>query len=235
MRLCDVPGCGRKHDANGMCATHRQRYLRYGDVLARVPVGVRRAQCDVEGCLNRHSSGGFCQKHYRRYRKFGDPLATAVVRAKPCAVHGCETTACVYGYCQTHTHRYTTWGTSEPPVRRANPLVRALHGAVEEPAPVHMPDGTLPCWIVPPMAGDRRRVRYQGVYTLAYRVTYAVLVAPIPDGLTLDHLCFRGHCVNPWHLDPCPDSVNTRRWIAIHGTPRRDPVTGQWKIAKATS
>jgi hypothetical protein len=34
----------------------------------------------------------------------------------------------------------------------------------------------------------------------AHRVSYEAFVAPIPDGMTVDHLCFRPPCVNPDHL-----------------------------------
>jgi hypothetical protein len=27
---CEIPGCGRRHDARGLCATHYSRWLRYG-------------------------------------------------------------------------------------------------------------------------------------------------------------------------------------------------------------
>ena len=32
---------------------------------------------------------------------------------------------------------------------------------------------------------------------------------PLPDGLVLDHLCFRRSCANPDHLDPVPAVVNS--------------------------
>lgn len=44
-----------------------------------------------------------------------------------------------------------------------------------------------------------------------HRVTYMALVGPIPDGLTLDHTCRNKRCVNPWHLEPVPSAVNTKR------------------------
>lgn len=40
-----------------------------------------------------------------------------------------------------------------------------------------------------------------GVSQLAHRVAYAVLVGPIPAGLTIDHLCRVKTCVNPDHLE----------------------------------
>ena len=52
----------------------------------------------------------------------------------------------------------------------------------------------------------------------AHRVVYEALVGPIPEGMTLDHLCFNPACVNPAHLDPCSREENTRRQIAAGRT-----------------
>lgn len=46
---------------------------------------------------------------------------------------------------------------------------------------------------------------------LAHRHAYELLVAPIPEGLTLDHLCERTICVRPDHLEPVTNSENLRR------------------------
>lgn len=44
-----------------------------------------------------------------------------------------------------------------------------------------------------------------------HRAVYEALVAPIPEGLHIDHLCRVRHCVNPEHMDPVPKAVNTLR------------------------
>ncbi|SHJ58333.1 Helix-turn-helix [Nocardiopsis flavescens] len=49
----------------------------------------------------------------------------------------------------------------------------------------------------------------------AHRVAYAALVGPIPDGLTIDHLCRVRHCVNPGHLEPVSIRENTLRGNTI--------------------
>jgi len=46
---------------------------------------------------------------------------------------------------------------------------------------------------------------------LAHRVSYELMRHDIPDGLSLDHLCRRKVCVNPWHLEPVTQMVNTQR------------------------
>jgi hypothetical protein len=55
--------------------------------------------------------------------------------------------------------------------------------------------------------------RGYGLYSRyrAHRYAYEQLVGPIPDGLTLDHLCRNPGCVNPAHLEPCTAVENAMR------------------------
>lgn len=46
---------------------------------------------------------------------------------------------------------------------------------------------------------------------LVHRLAYELLVGPIPESLTLDHLCRVKRCVNPAHLEPVTRAENTRR------------------------
>lgn len=57
-------------------------------------------------------------------------------------------------------------------------------------------------------------VNYRRVY--AHRFSYELLVGPIPDGLTIDHLCRNTLCVNPDHLEPVTLQENIRRANILH-------------------
>ena len=46
---------------------------------------------------------------------------------------------------------------------------------------------------------------------LAHRFSYWVFKHPIPDGLTIDHLCRVKHCVNPDHMEAVTTRENTLR------------------------
>lgn len=46
---------------------------------------------------------------------------------------------------------------------------------------------------------------------VAHRITWELLVGPIPQGLVIDHLCRVRKCVNPEHLEPVKSSVNILR------------------------
>jgi hypothetical protein len=67
----------------------------------------------------------------------------------------------------------------------------------------------------------------------AHRVGYELLVGPIPEGLTLDHLCRNPGCVNPNHLEPVTMRENLLRGNGVSARnakkthcPRGHPYTG---------
>lgn len=53
--------------------------------------------------------------------------------------------------------------------------------------------------------------KHKGITWMAHRFAYEALVAPIPFGMQLDHLCRVRHCVNPEHLEPVTPRENTMR------------------------
>lgn len=52
----------------------------------------------------------------------------------------------------------------------------------------------------------------------AHRFAYELWIAPIPEGLTIDHLCKQPDCVNPNHMEPVSISVNTLRGVGLAPT-----------------
>lgn len=50
---------------------------------------------------------------------------------------------------------------------------------------------------------------------MVYRYLYELVVAPIPEGLTLDHLCKTRECVEPTHMEPVTMRENVLRGDTI--------------------
>lgn len=55
------------------------------------------------------------------------------------------------------------------------------------------------------------RMRVDGRRSMIHRVAYEVMVGPIPEGLTIDHLCGVRNCINPDHLEAVTRGENSRR------------------------
>ena len=61
----------------------------------------------------------------------------------------------------------------------------------------------------------------------AHRVAWELLIGPIPEGMTIDHLCRVPACVNPAHLEPVTLAENVRRQGAAKThCPQGHPLSG---------
>lgn len=70
-----------------------------------------------------------------------------------------------------------------------------------------------PCW---PWRASRTsagygQFRHNGRPQLAHRLAYETFVGPIPEGMTIDHLCRNRVCVNPFHMEIVTLAENSRR------------------------
>ncbi len=70
----------------------------------------------------------------------------------------------------------------------------------------------------------------------AARIAYLLLVGDLPLGYVTDHLCRNRGCVNPYHLEPVTNKVNSERSIVatqIHCRRSGHPLVGSNVIIKA--
>lgn len=160
--------------------------------------------CIVSGCDRLGNvpgaSRGMCRPHYQRFR---------ATQAGPCIMPDCATLQRARGLCPKHLSRLRNHGTLDLPsvADRFWPQVRP--GAV----PIYRPD-LGPCWLWGGTVGSKgygRLTPHRGLNLLAHRWAYEHMVAEIPDGLQIDHLCRVRHCVNPYHLEPVTRAENLRR------------------------
>lgn len=73
----------------------------------------------------------------------------------------------------------------------------------------------------------------EGRLTMAHRWAYAHSVGPVPDGMSIDHLCRNRACVNPGHLEPVTQRTNLLRGRTVPAAnaakthcPKSHPLSG---------
>jgi hypothetical protein len=127
---------------------------------------------------------------------------------KVCTIEGCDYRRYSQGWCATHWQR---WKRNGDPLRlqhRATPRER-FEARIDR-------DESTGCWV---WKGTLNRTGYgllsvDAKYVLVHRWGYEQFVKPIPDGMTLDHLCRNRACVNPAHLDVVTNRTNVLRGMS---------------------
>ena len=123
---------------------------------------------------------------------------------------GCSEPVYSNGRCQVHDQRIRRLGVPHLPPRPS--LEERLFGAGK----YVVNEGG--CWL---WVGGRARPNGYGNLSVnnrlvnVHRLSYELRKGPIPDGLTIDHLCRVRLCINPDHLEAVTRAENTRRELAI--------------------
>lgn len=68
-------------------------------------------------------------------------------------------------------------------------------------------------WLGVPSSSGYGGIQVNGRTVKVHRLSYTLLVGPIGEGLTIDHICRNKLCVNPRHLEPVTRRVNTLRGV----------------------
>lgn len=117
-----------------------------------------------------------------------------------CSEVGCQTNTHARGLCFKHYMRLLRHGSTFKPDWNDR-----FWAKVER---------TETCWLwmgAPSRKGYAQFRTPEGKQVAVHRLAYAHIYGPIPDGMTLDHLCRVHNCVNPEHLEPVTRGENVLR------------------------
>lgn len=128
---------------------------------------------------------------------------------RECSVEGCDRIVGPHdarGFCSLHYRRWRAHGDPNTVEVILNDDEARFWSYVDR-------RGDTECW---PWTGATGRGGYgrsrrDGGHIYAHRQAYELIVGPIADGLTLDHLCRNTACVNPAHLEPVTLATNLLR------------------------
>lgn len=123
-----------------------------------------------------------------------------------CSIEGCPGVVKARGWCRLH---YLRWHRHGDPqfVTPHDPLTRFWNKVDRR--------GLDECWLWSGVASSAGYgcIYVDGVQIGVHRFAYELLVAPIPEGMHLDHLCRVPTCVNPAHLEPVTLAENVLRGV----------------------
>ncbi len=124
-----------------------------------------------------------------------------------CSIPDCAARRRARGWCNKH---YSRWLTHGDPLVTLRPEMEQLEAERFWPKV----EKTGACWLwTGALAGGSGQFWAGGKLVQAHRWAYEQANGPIPEGLTLDHLCRNRACVEVTHLEPVTNRVNILRGI----------------------
>jgi hypothetical protein len=86
-------------------------------------------------------------------------------------------------------------------------------------------DGDCWTWTGAATGNGYGSVGHEGRTRSTHKLSYELLIGPVPEGLQIDHVCLNKLCCNPSHLEPVTGLENVRRALAVRfpAPPAPDP------------
>lgn len=133
-----------------------------------------------------------------------------------CGIEDCNKEHFGRGWCSTH---YARW------YRTGSPRLKTK---TDEQRFWEKVDKSGECWL---WTGTRRNERYggfkaEGKTWQVHRYSYKLANGSIPDGMHIDHKCFKHMCVNPDHLHAVTPQQNAENRSGASGTNKSSGIRG---------
>jgi hypothetical protein len=134
---------------------------------------------------------------------------------RTCSLDGCDGKHYAKSYCEVHYVRFRRWG--DPTKVGTTPYEQWSNGSPEVRQSrllnkiAASDDESCWEWLGTKSAAGYGQMRVAGSRQYTHRVSYEMFVGPIPEGLSIDHLCRNRACCNPAHLEAVTHAVNVAR------------------------